>query len=93
MKENQLYDAFSNSLQQELDRDMRDLATEMATGGAYGGGRKLVPNYEETDVFQRQAYETQSRIDHDSRPNDITRNLIQPNDPNKPRVMVVLPNE
>lgn len=93
MKENQFADVYGASLQRELDNDMRDLATEMVTGRAYGSGKKVVPNYEETDIFKRQAYETQSRLTRQAGKDDITRNLIQPNDPNKPRIMVVLPNE
>lgn len=93
MKENQFADVFGAALQKELDNDMRDLATEMATGTGYRSGKKITPSYEHVDVFHRQSIDQQMKIARQHGKSDMLRNLIQPDDPNKPRVMVVLPNE
>lgn len=82
-----------DALQRTLDEDMADLSTEMAVGRAYKSGSKITPAFEHVDVFQRQEYNNRTRKARQVGKTDLEMNLIQPNDPSKPRVMVVLPNE
>lgn len=93
MKEPQFADVFAAAMQKTLDQDMADLATEMATGRGYNSGKKPTPAFEHVDVFHRQAINQQMKRARQNGKTDLEMSLIQPNDPNKPKVMVVLPNE
>lgn len=80
---------FGDALQRQLDEDMADLATEMVVGRGYNSGKKLTPAFEHVDAFKRIEFDNRMRQARQMGKSE----LIQPNDPSKPRVMVVLPNE
>ena len=85
---------FGDSLQRQLNQDIGDMCTEMAVKNTYNRGIKIQPAYENVDVFQRQQVEQVMRIHNDRREVTAAKGrLIQPDDPSKPKVRVILPNE
>ncbi len=94
MKDSPLTKVYGDSFQRQMNQDIGDMCTEMAMKNTINRNVKIQPAYEHVDVFQRQQMETSMRI-HNDRQQVIAAKgrLIQPDDPSKPKVRVILPNE
>ena len=94
MNDDLLSKAFGDSLQRQMDQDIGDMCTEMSSKNSHMRNIKVQPAYEHVDVFKRQQFETNMRL-HNERVqlNAAKGRLIQPDDPSKPKVRVILPND
>lgn len=94
MKEDLLVKTFGDAVTRQMNEDMGDMCTEMASSNSHMRNIKVKPAYEHIDVFERQRIEASMRFERERIEDNAAKGrLIQPDDPSKPKVRVILPNE
>ena len=94
MSEQFLIDIHSRTIERQMNEDMQELMTREAMANTHTRNVKLVPAYEEVDVFERQRIETNMRLNRERHIEAKAQGrMIYPDDPNKPKIRMIMPNE
>ena len=94
MSEQKFIDVLSRTVERQMNEDMQELMTREAMANTHARNVKFVPAYEEIDIFERQRMEQQYRQQQDKRTSNTAQGyLIQPDDPTKPKIRMIMPNE